>query len=395
MSIDERNPADAEYSIDLALTSASMMLEGGASAASVVMAMQDVAAAAGLDDVTADVNHSILTISEHGTAHVGATAISSRTYDFGRLRDTTRIVDDLCAGRIGVATANDRVHQVADADLVVTISALVVNIVLAWAHGTLTRRGWPLFFAQFIAGVVAVAVAATVATVHAHTDTSLTVTSVIVLLLPGVAFIGGVKDAISGWYLTAVARLTEAVTSIAGLIIGIQFALAAAAYFGVELDVKPPAFINLAPIVSTLMAAGGIALFFGIVSGNSPKTLVASMVLSSAGLTIYTRALDSHLGSHWATTVAAVTIAALASVIGKLDRTPTLAITTPAMLPLLPGITLYQGMFDGGDGVQSAVILALALAAGLTAGEYLTTTALRSMRITRPRRSRPTDAADS
>jgi len=52
-------------------------------------------------------------------------------------------------------------------------------------------------------------------------------------------------------------------------------------------------------------------------------------------------------------------------------------------------------MFDGGDGVQSAVILALALAAGLTAGEYLTTTALRSMRITRPRRSRPTDAADS
>jgi len=276
MSIDERNPADAEYSIDLALTSASMMLEGGASAASVVMAMQDVAAAAGLDDVTADVNHSILTISEHGTAHVGATAISSRTYDFGRLRDTTRIVDDLCAGRIGVATANDRVHQVADADLVVTISALVVNIVLAWAHGTLTRRGWPLFFAQFIAGVVAVAVAATVATVHAHTDTSLTVTSVIVLLLPGVAFIGGVKDAISGWYLTAVARLTEAVTSIAGLIIGIQFALAAAAYFGVELDVKPPAVINLAPTVSTLMAAGGIALFFGIVSGNSPKTLVGT-----------------------------------------------------------------------------------------------------------------------
>jgi uncharacterized membrane protein YjjP (DUF1212 family) len=36
---------------------------------------------------------------------------------------------------------------------------------------------------------------------HPHTDASLTVTSVIVLLLPGVAFIGGVKDAISGWYL--------------------------------------------------------------------------------------------------------------------------------------------------------------------------------------------------
>jgi uncharacterized membrane protein YjjP (DUF1212 family) len=273
------------------------------------------------------------------------------------------------------------------ADLVITLSACAVNIVLAWMHPGLTRRGWPLFFVQLLAGVVAVAVAATVAEFHPHTDTSLTVTSAIVLLLPGVAFIGGVKDAISGWYLTAVARLAEAVISIAGLIIGIQFALAAADHVGLELDVKPPGAIDLAPTVTMLIAAGSIALLSGIVSSNSPKTLAASMVLSAAGLTIYTRALDINFGSYWATTVAAVTIAALATVIGRLARTPTLAITTPAMLPLLPGITLYEGMFDGGGRIQSAVILALALAAGLTAGEYLTTTALRSIRITRPRRS--------
>jgi uncharacterized membrane protein YjjB (DUF3815 family) len=71
-------------------------------------------------------------------------------------------------------------------------------------------------------------------------------------------------------------------------------------------------------------------------------------------------------------------------VIGSLDGTPTLAITTPAMLPLLPGITLYQGMFHGGSHIQNAVSRALALAGGLTAGEYVNTT-LRSMRITRPR----------
>jgi hypothetical protein len=50
-----------------------------------------------------------------------------------------------------------------------------------------------------------------------------------------------------------------------------------------------------------------------------------------------------------------------------------------------PGITLYQGMFYGGDHIQNAVILALALAGGLTIGEYLATT-LRSMRTTGPRR---------
>ena len=82
VSTDGRNDADAYSSIELALTAAGMMLEGGASAASVAGAMHDIAIAAGLGDVTADVNDSVLAISEHGTAHVGAVAISSRSYDF-------------------------------------------------------------------------------------------------------------------------------------------------------------------------------------------------------------------------------------------------------------------------------------------------------------------------
>jgi uncharacterized membrane protein YjjB (DUF3815 family) len=262
------------------------------------------------------------------------------------------------------------------------MSAFVVNIVLAWAHTALTRIGWPLFFAQLIAGVVAVAVAATVALFHPHTDASLTVTSVIVLLLPGVAFIGGVKDAISGWYLTAVARLTESITAVAGLITGIQLALTAAAHAGIHLEVAPPKAINLAPTPMMLIASGAIAVFFGIVSRNRPKTLATSAVLSAAGLTIYTGALGIGLTNIWATAAAAVTIGALAAGIGTLDRTPTLAITTPAMLALLPGIALYQGMFYGGSHIQNAVMLALALAGGLTAGEYITTT-LR--RVSRPR----------
>ena len=122
VSTDERNDADADRSIELALTAAGMMLEGGASAASVAGAMRDIGTAAGLGDVTADVNHSVLTVSEQGTAHVGAAAISSRTaaissrtYDFGRLRDTNRVVNDLCANRIDRTTAHRRLDTIADA----------------------------------------------------------------------------------------------------------------------------------------------------------------------------------------------------------------------------------------------------------------------------------------
>jgi uncharacterized membrane protein YjjP (DUF1212 family) len=412
MSADERNDADADRSIELALTAAGMMLEGGASAASVAGAMRDIATATGLGGVTTDVNHSVLTMSEHGTAHVGAAAISSRTYDFGRLRDTSRVVNDLCANRIDPATARRRLDIIADvsrrvatwvrltasgaagaswavvfgADAVVTVSAFVVNVVLAWAHSGLTLIGWPLFFAQLMAGVVAVAFAGTVAAFHPHTDASLTVTSVIVLLLPGVAFIGGVKDAISGWYLTAIARLAESITAVAGLIVGIQLALTAAAYADIHLEIAPPKAINLTPKPTTLIASGAIAVFFGVVSRNSPKTLAVSAILAAVGLTIYTGALRDDLSSTWATAVAALVIGGLAAVMGTIDRTPTLAISTPAMLALLPGITLYRGMFYGGSHIQNAVLLALALAGGLTAGEYVITT-LRSMRVNRPGRT--------
>lgn len=412
MSTNERNDEDADRSIELALTAAGMMLEGGASAASVAVAMRDIATAAGLGGVTTDVNHSVLTMSEHGSPHLGATAISSRTYDFGRLRDTTRVVNDLCANRIDPATARRRLDIIASAsdraaiwvrlvasgaagaswavvfgaDPVVTISAFFVNIVLAWAHSGLTRIGWPLFFAQLMAGAVAVAVAGTVAVFHPHADASLTVTSVIVLLLPGVAFIGGVKDAISGWYLTAIARLAESLTAVAGLTIGIQLALTAALHVGIHFEVAPPKSINLLPTPTMLIASGGVAVFFGIVARNSPKTLGVSAVLAAVGLRIYTGALASDLSSIWATAASAITIGALAAAIGTLDRTPTLAITTPSMLVLLPGITLYQGMSYGGSNIQRAVMLGLALAGGLTTGEYVIAV-LRSMRVSRPRRT--------
>jgi uncharacterized membrane protein YjjP (DUF1212 family) len=166
MSIRTRKGTDADQAIELALTAAGMMLERGASAGSVARAMRDVAAVGGLGDVTADVNHSVLTMSDRGTAPIGAAAISSRTYDFGRFRDSIRVVDGLRAGTVDATTARCRLGAIAEAsnrywrwlrliasgaagaswavvfgaDPVVTASAFVINIVLAWAHGALTRQ---------------------------------------------------------------------------------------------------------------------------------------------------------------------------------------------------------------------------------------------------------------
>ena len=55
-------------------------------------------------------------------------------------------------------------------------------------------------------------------------DPSLAVTANIIMLLSGIGFMGALQDALSGFYLTASARIIEALLATAGLIAGVSAA---------------------------------------------------------------------------------------------------------------------------------------------------------------------------
>ena len=99
----------------------------------------------------------------------------------------------------------------------------------------MARRRLPYFYQQVAGGGgrhAARPVAA--ASLDLGVDPSLVVTANIVMLLAGIGFMGALQDALSGFYVTGGARLTEALLATAGIIAGVSGGLAVADVVGVE-----------------------------------------------------------------------------------------------------------------------------------------------------------------
>ena len=103
---------------------------------------------------------------------------------------------------------------------------------------TLNRQRWPMFYQQIAGGMLATALALLVARLGEQldltVDTSQVITASIVLLLSGIGFMGAIQDALCGFYLTAGARIIEALLATAGLIAGVSAGLSLARPAGGE-----------------------------------------------------------------------------------------------------------------------------------------------------------------
>ena len=103
----------------------------------------------------------------------------------------------------------------------------------------LARRRLPDFYQQVAGGGVATLLAVAAAATPLDVDPSLVVTANIIMLLAGIGFMGALQDALTGFYLTAGARLIEAMLATAGIIAGVSAGLTVADVLGsssAELD---------------------------------------------------------------------------------------------------------------------------------------------------------------
>ena len=104
----------------------------------------------------------------------------------------------------------------------------------------MNRRRLPFFYQQVAGGAVATLLAAGAEASPLQLDPSLVVTANIIMLLAGVGFMGALQDALSGFYLTAGARLTEALLATAGIIAGVSGGLTIADVIGIHIgDLEP------------------------------------------------------------------------------------------------------------------------------------------------------------
>ena len=399
-------PQDVYGSLDLALRIGDLLLASGGGAADVATTMLEVATACGLRGVDADVTFTELRLQQQSGIAVPASIlvrrVARRPVNYAELIEVDRLVQELLDGRAGRDAVRERIlaldaskHRRArwlvtiswgavGASLAVTLGGGPVVSLLAFVAAcgidrvqAFTRTRVPAFYQQTAGGLLATLVAVGASLTRVDVDLSLIVTAGIMILLAGIGLMGAMSDALTGYPVTASARLLEALLATTGVIAGVAAGLTLADLLGVTLGQVEPGATGLAQGSAMTVGAGLAAAAYGLAYRSPVLAAVAAAVVAASGQAIFLAVEGLALGQTWAATAAAVAIGTMSHGSASRVRVPPLVLIVPAIVPLLPGLSIYRGLAllaEGEDGVlelAAAGVTAIALAAGVLLGQYL------------------------
>ena len=404
--------------IDLAMRVGETLLSTGASASDVVATVLRLTDAYGLRSVHVDVSFTSISVSYHRGPDADPMTvmrgIKVRSTDLTRLERLQALVRDLAvSAEIGetrarfddlvmaphpyrrwvVTAALATVGAAAAALFGGTWFIMVVSFVTTGAVDRVQRwlahRGIAAFFTQIAGGaiptVVAVgllaAIAAGVPGLQAISP-SLVVASGIVVLLAGLSVVGAAQDAIDGYYVTAGARAFEVLVLTLGIVVGIGAILALAQRSGVSMRITADSQLTTSTVVQVL-AAMVVSGAFAVSAYAGPRAAVYSTLTGGLGWLVYLGASSVGMGPVAASSSAALIAGFLSQLVARRLRVPALALNMAGIVPLLPGLAVYQGLFEivqstPGAGLSiglttllGAAGVGLGLAAGVSMGTFL------------------------
>jgi uncharacterized membrane protein YjjP (DUF1212 family) len=398
----------AHAALGLALRIGESMLALGASVADVTATVLRVTAAYGLTHCQVDVTFTSLTVSYDRENAVPLTAmriVRMRGMDYTRLQGITELARAVGVGGVDIERAHRRLDQVVSAPptyrrsvhalgwagvagsmgvllgggwLVALIAALT-TAVIERSMRMLDRRGLPLFFQQVAGAALATGVAVLLVAGDVDIDSSLVVATGIVVLLAGLSLVGAAEDAISGFPVTATARAFEVVTLTVGIVVGIAGVLDLAQRARLPLDVVAASSSDV-PFAVGLAASAAIAAFWALASHARPRAIGLAAMAGGLAWTIFWAASGLGSAPALASGIAAVAIGFCGELLTDRLRIPPMLVAVCGIVPLLPGLTIYRGLFaivvdgdiQGGlAALVGAAAIGLALASGVALGEYL------------------------
>nr|WP_246315794.1 threonine/serine exporter family protein [Kineococcus aurantiacus] len=394
---------------------AEALLSAGASASDVTALTLRAAAGAGLTGTQIDINYTaviVYTTGADGEPLTAVRVVKVRASDYSRLSALYDLAHAAADG-LGPAEVDARLRRLLSrrrpyrpwiaaggsvglaASVAVTlggtwavaVAAAVVTCALQLLLSALNRRGLPAFFQQVAGAGLATGFALALLLAQPHLPAwvgdlppSLVVGSGIVVLLAGLSLVGSAEDAISGFYVTAGARAFETVLLTTGLVLGIAGVLDLGQRAGITLSLSFSAGQPYPLVVQVL--AGAVAAFTWAVYGyaDGRAVLLAALAGATATLTSALCVLVG-MGPVAAAGVAALLVGFLAEGTAWRWGVPGLVVSVCGIVPLLPGLAIYRAIFSivgGGTSAGLAQLVtasgtALALAAGVTLGEFCST----------------------
>jgi uncharacterized membrane protein YjjP (DUF1212 family) len=393
---------------DLALRVGEVVLSSGAAAADAAVSMMAITSAAGLREADISVTFTELSISwqpsPYSPPETHIRNVKFRGINYSKLTAVDHLVREIVSGKCPLEDARKTLDQIVSApypyprwastvgwgvmasgiglliggDWLVMGAAFVAAVAIDLVNRRLTRQRIPVFYQQVLGGFLATMGAMGLSFLAPDSNVSQVVAAGIIVMLAGIAFVGAVQDAVTGYYITATARSFEALLLTSGIIGGVTAGLAVADRFGVALAVQPYqvrgfGYLPIAIAGASLAAAGFVFACY------APKRAIMAAVLMGALGQVGFRAMtEAGLGVAWGTGLAAVLIGVVAFSVAGRVRIPPLVVVVSGMTPLLPGGSIYRGLYKMQDGdilglssLVGAVVIAVALAAGVILGEYV------------------------
>ena len=410
--------------LDLCLKVGEVLLSSGAGAADVVATMRALARSLGIRHTQIDVTFTSLAMSVQQEPDeppvVQIRQVTQREIDYEDLTMVDHLVREVVAGRTDLEGARTELARIVSSgharprwaatlgwgvmcggvglqlggNAVVVLVAMLASICIDRLQLLMTRRRLPGFYQQVAGGVVATVLAALgtrLAEPWVHLNASLVVTANIIMLLAGIGFMGAIQDALSGFFVTGGARILEAVLATAGIIAGVSGGLSLCASVGLEVPRLTLPRFDLVGVSAVGVGGAIAAAAFAFASYAPLRTLLPVGILGGAALAATEVIVEAGFGRTWAVGVSAFAIGLFGYTVGRQFRVPPLVVVVSAVVPLLPGLSIYRGLFllgeEGGQqaaqgllAMVTAASIAIALASGVILGEYVAQPVMREAR---------------
>ncbi|MDE0546024.1 threonine/serine exporter ThrE family protein [Microbacterium sp. C7(2022)] len=409
----------AVHILDLAIRMGETMLVSGAPASEVTLTIIRVAGVYGLDPVHVDVTYNSITAAHHQSGAARPLTlmrvVKGSAPDHDKLQRLQALSASISSGmpleeaaseyrRIRRAPFRYRPMVVVGAQALLAVGVAVMFggnwlvMVLAFiAAGSAALTQWgmakarvPYFFSQ-IAGAFVLTMVAALAQLLTLTDwaeaevvrPSIIVASGVVLMLAGLTVVGAAQDAIDGFALTATGRILELTTQTLGVVLGILVGLQTARVIGLGME-APSSALPLGPVPLQFVGAALIAVAVAVYNGARSRIILVSTALSIVAWLGYLASTAVGFDVATSSGIGAFAGSLVGIVVAYRLHVPSVAITTAAILPLVPGAAVFRGLLivveaggspgelmEGFGTLVSAGVVGIALAVGASLGIYL------------------------
>jgi uncharacterized membrane protein YjjP (DUF1212 family) len=403
---------ELHLTLDFCLRVGELLLSSGAGAADVTATMQALAWQYGVRHPDVDVTFTSLSMSyqqdpEEPSA-VLIRQVKQREIDYEDLTLVDHLVREVLRGDVELKEARTRLARIVSSGHVlprwaatlgwgvmaagvglqlggnaaVVAIAFVAAVAIDRLQMVMNRRRLPFFYRQVAGGGVATLIAVLAGATWLDLDPSLVVTANLIMLLAGIGFMGALQDALSGFYVTAGARLTEALLATAGIIAGVSGGLTVADVLGVDVGRLDPGLAShLRDVPVMAIGAAICASAFAFASYAPRRALLPIGVVAALAMVISQSVTLGGFGSAWSTALAALFVGLVSYTVAGRLRVPPLVVVVSAVVPMLPGLAIYRGLSllaEGGAQASEGLLemvtaasVAIALASGVILGEYV------------------------